>query len=213
MPGKRTALSTFLREKRASVKPGMVGLPEDGNRRVPGLRREEVAALCGVSIDWYVRLEQGRQVTPSESVLHAIARTLRLDDAEREYLFNLARHGGTATSASEASVRPGVHRMIAGMTQQAAFVLGPRMEVLAGNDLAWALLGDFPARDPGDRNLLRWIITDPAARRMYLDWASVTAKSATSRSTPRSGSTWMATRTSSGSGRATTATVSRPSTG
>lgn len=85
------ALSAFLTAKRAAVSPAQAGIPATGARRVPGLRREEVAFLAAVSVDWYIRLEQGRQITPSESVLDAIAKILQLDDAEREYLFNLAR--------------------------------------------------------------------------------------------------------------------------
>lgn len=164
MPRKKQTLSEFLTTKRAAISPESAGISDAGTRRVPGLRREEVAVLAGVSVDWYVRLEQGRQVTPSESVLAAVARTLRLDDAEREYLFNLARPAqGLAWAGEETVVRPGIRRMIDGLENQPAFLLGPRMEVLAGNELAWALLADFPARDHQDRNLLRWILSDPSA--------------------------------------------------
>lgn len=174
MARKRQALSDFLTAKRAAISPVDAGIKDPGPRRVPGLRREEVAVLAGVSVDWYIRLEQGRQVTPSESVLAAVSSALRLDDVEREYLFNLARPAanGSATGAG-AAVRPGIRKMIDGLENQPAFVLGPRMEVLAGNELAWALLEDFPARAPNDRNLLRWIITDPAARKLYLEWESI----------------------------------------
>lgn len=170
MPKKET-LSAFLTGKRAQVSPDMAGITTTGPRRVPGLRREEVAFLAGVSVDWYVRLEQGRPVSPSEQVLTAIARILRLSDAETEYLINLARPSGTSPAGMDLpSVRPGVLRMIEQLNNQAAFVLGPRMEVLAGNELAWALLTDFPARPAEDRNLLRWIITDPYTRELYLEW-------------------------------------------
>lgn len=169
---KRT-LSAFLTARRAAVTPEQAGIPDSGPRRVPGLRREEVAALSGVSVDWYVRLEQGRQVTPSESVLVAIARTLRLDDAEREYLMNLARPSADRDGGDRGAVRPGIRRMIDGLRDQPAFLLGERMEVLAGNELAWALLTDFPARPTGQRNLLRWVLTDPAARALYEDWAEI----------------------------------------
>lgn len=173
MSRKKQTLSEFLRAKRAAVSPESAGIIDAGPRRVPGLRREEVAVLSGVSVDWYVRLEQGRPVTPSESVLLALARTLELDDAESEYLFNLARPARGRTHDSAPVVRPGIRRMIEGFDSQPAFVLGPRMEVLAGNELAWALLADFPARDADDRNLLRWIMTDPAARDLYLDWETI----------------------------------------
>lgn len=171
---KNQALSEFLTSRRAAVTPEMAGIQAAGPRRVPGLRREEVAVLAGVSADWYSRLEQGRQVTPSESVLAAIARVLQLDDAERDYLFNLSRPApGIRAASTVASVRPGIIRMMRSLDNQPAFVLGPRMEVLAGNELAWALLADFPAREAGDRNLLRWIITGDDVRELYLDWESI----------------------------------------
>lgn len=110
-------------------------------------------------MDQYIRLEQGRQITPSESVLAAVARILQLDNAERDYLFNLARPASAVTGRpGDRPVRPGVVKMIQAFDRQAAFVLGPRMEVLAGNELAWALLDDFPRHQPADRNLLRWIL-------------------------------------------------------
>lgn len=174
---KNEALSEFLVARRAAVTPEMAGIKTTGPRRVPGLRREEVAILASVSSDWYIRLEQGRQVTPSESVLSAIASALQLDDAERDYLFNLARPGSNGRPAPGMPVvRPGIARMLQAFDNQPAFVLGPRMEVLAGNELAWALLEDFPARAPQDRNLLRWITTDAGARELYLDWATVAAE-------------------------------------
>lgn len=174
MAKKNARLSEFLTAKRAAVTPGMVGIEITGSRRVPGLRREEVAFLAGVSADWYVRLEQGRGVTPSEQVLDAIARILRLDDAEHEYLVNLARPSGSRGAGDTLpSVRPGIVRMIRSLDNQPAFVLGPRMEVLAGNELAWALLADFPARPADDRNLLRWILTDPRVRELYLEWETI----------------------------------------
>lgn len=174
---KNEALSEFLTGKRAAVTPAQVGLSATGPRRVPGLRREEIAFLAGVSVDWYIRLEQGRQVTPSESVLAAIAKILLLDDAEHDYLVNLARPAAGITGGpAEAPVRPGIVKMLRSFDRQAAFVVGPRTEVLTGNDLAWALLTDFPSREPDDRNLLRWILLDPDARKLYADWAVVASE-------------------------------------
>lgn len=177
MPTNR-ALSAFLTAKRAAITPAAAGVPVTGPRRVPGLRREEVAFLSGVSVDWYVRLEQGRQITPSESVLNAVARTLKLDAAEREYLFNLAGHrpAGSRDTGPRPGVRPGVARMMAAFTTQAAFVLGPRMEMLAGNPLTWALIHDFPGEPDNQRNLLRWLLTDPTAKDLYEDWAVVASE-------------------------------------
>lgn len=174
---KNEALSEFLTSRRAAITPEMAGILSTGTRRVPGLRREEVAVLAGVSADWYSRLEQGRQITPSDSVLGAISTALQLDDAQRDYLFNLARPGNAIHAASQvAVVRPGIARMMRALDNQPAFVLGPRAEVLAGNELAWALLEDFPARAPHDRNLLRWLLTDPRARELYLDWETVASE-------------------------------------
>lgn len=179
----RTALSAFLKEKRDQVTPQMVGLPVNGVRRVPGLRREEVAMLAGVSVDWYVRLEQGRPVHPSEEVLAAIANVLRLNVTERTYLMNLARpgphpgrygaYGADGADGGRPTVRPGIIRLLDGLENQPGFVLGPRQEVLAGNELAWALLADFPARPANDRNLLRWVLSAPEARALYLDWEDI----------------------------------------
>ena len=171
------ALSTFLTAKRAAVSPAQAGIPTTGARRVPGLRREEVAFLAAVSVDWYVRLEQGRPVTPSESVLDAIAKILQLDDAEREYLFNLARPAAAGGPRDgEQPVRPGIVNMIRAFDRQPAFVLGPRMDVLTGNELAWALLTDFPRRPPGERNLIEWILLDPGPRALYRDWAVIASE-------------------------------------
>ena len=171
------ALSTFLTAKRAAVSPSQAGIPTTGARRVPGLRREEVAFLAAVSVDWYVRLEQGRPVTPSESVLDAIAKILQLDDAEREYLFNLARPAAAGGPRDgEQPVRPGIVNMIRAFDRQPAFVLGPRMDVLTGNELAWALLTDFPRRPPGERNLIEWILLDPGPRALYRDWAVIASE-------------------------------------
>jgi transcriptional regulator with XRE-family HTH domain len=174
---KNEALSEFLTGKRAAVTPAQAGLTVTGTRRVPGLRREEVAFLAGVSVDWYVRLEQGRQVTPSESVLAAIARILQLDEAEFDYLVNLARPAaGIGGGMPDRPVRPGIVRMLRSFDRQAAFVVGPRAEVLTGNDLAWALLTDFPRRAPGDRNLLRWMLLDDNARTLYMEWETVVSQ-------------------------------------
>jgi transcriptional regulator with XRE-family HTH domain len=145
---------------------------------VPGLRREEVARLAGVSVDWYVRLEQGRPVTPSDQVLSSIAAALGLDGAERQYLTNLARpdRGLRQRQPHRPLVRPGVARMIDRFDRQPAFVLGPGMEVLTGNELAWALLADFPAQPLARRNLLRWVLTDPVAANLYLDWPVIASE-------------------------------------
>ncbi len=104
--------------------------------------------------------------------MDAIARVLRLDVAERDYLVNLARPA-RHTPSEPPQVRPGIVRMIEHLDGQAAFVLGPRMEVLTGNPAMWGLLTDFPAREADDRNLLRWVLTEPAARELYVEWGQI----------------------------------------
>ncbi|MFC7329453.1 helix-turn-helix transcriptional regulator [Marinactinospora rubrisoli] len=173
-------LGEFLRHSRARISPESVGLPERGAfRRVPGLRREEVAQLAGVSTDYYTRLEQGRRISPSDSVLEAIADALRLSETERSHLFHLARPR-SARDRREAGqvqrVRAGVRRMLDSFTDQAAFVLGRRGDVLATNRLCRALLADFDSMPYRERNLTRWIILDEAARELYVDWERIASE-------------------------------------
>lgn len=169
-------LREFLRSRRARIDPTDVGLPAGaGPRRVPGLRREELAQLAGVSVDYYVRLEQGRDINVSEDVLAAVARALRLDDDERAHRFDLAR----PTSARRRTptprpqrVRPGI-RVLIDATPTPAFVVGRRQNLLATNRMARALLCDFDARPPRERNYARWVFLDPAARELFLDWEDI----------------------------------------
>ncbi|MFD0315430.1 helix-turn-helix transcriptional regulator [Streptomyces flavalbus] len=168
-------LGDFLRSRRARIRPEEVGLPSYGRRRVPGLRREEVAQLAGVSVDYYVRLEQGRAPDGvSDAVLDAVARVLRLDAAEHEYLRAVARPPRrTADPAPEpAPVRPAVQRLLDGMGSVPAYVLDHRMNALAWNPLADALLG-FSGAAPADRNLVRRAFLDPGARELYPDWTEI----------------------------------------
>ncbi|MEV4786748.1 helix-turn-helix transcriptional regulator [Streptomyces tuirus] len=176
-------LGDFLRSRRARIQPEEVGLPSYGRRRVPGLRREEVAQLAGVSVDYYVRLEQGRGPGApsrtrsggvSDAVLDAIARVLRLDEAEHEYLRAVARprrQDGYGPAAPR--VRPGVQLLLDGMDRHPAYVLDHRMDVLAWNPLADAVLG-FGGAD--GLSLPRRLFLDPASRELYPDWAEVTAQ-------------------------------------
>jgi transcriptional regulator with XRE-family HTH domain len=166
-------LGEFLRSRRARLRPADVGLPDRGHRRVPGLRREELAMLAGVSTDYYVRLEQGRKITASADVLDAIARALQLDEAERSHLYDLAKPRPPRRSPSRPQrVRPGVQLMIDRLDTP-AFVLGRRMDVLATNRLCRALLTDFDAMPPAERNHARWVFLDPRARELYVDWETV----------------------------------------
>ncbi len=170
----------FLRSRRARVQPEEVGLPGHGRRRVPGLRREEVAQLAGVSVDYYIRLEQGRGSSVSDAVLDAIGRVLRLDATEQEYLRTVARPAATARRGSAAGpapqkVRPGLRLLLDTIEKVPAFVLGRRMDVLAWNALGDAVVG-FSQMAPADRNMPRQVFLDPRAREFYPDWPAVAAE-------------------------------------
>ncbi|MEU4533987.1 helix-turn-helix transcriptional regulator [Streptosporangium sp. NPDC023825] len=148
-------LGAFLRSRRERLRPRDVGLPSGSRRRTPGLRREEVAVLAHISTEYYVRLEQGRAPRPSGEVLAGIAGALRLTDAESDHLHVLA---GTAPSRSglhRRDVRPSILTLLERLPQTAAFVTSAAFEVLAWNDLAAALMEDFSALAPKDRNLAR----------------------------------------------------------
>jgi transcriptional regulator with XRE-family HTH domain len=164
-------LGEFLRARRALVTPEQVGLPDAGRRRVAGLRREELALLAGVSVDYYVRLEQGRDTHPSPQVLDALARALRLDDDAVAHLHDLARPAPRRRRprGRPERVRPGVLRLLESWSSIPAFVLGRRMDVLAYNALAGLLHGDFA----GERNIVRVVFLHPSARETYPDWDAV----------------------------------------
>jgi transcriptional regulator with XRE-family HTH domain len=155
-----TEFGEYLRQRRAELRPADVGLPSTPFRRVQGLRREEVAQLAGVSTDYYTRLEQGRDLSPSDAVLDAIARALELDEVGRAHLQHLARPARPDRRLRTAvqRVRPAVRSMLDAWTEQPAFVLGRRGDVLATNALARALLADFDAMPYRDRNLTKWVL-------------------------------------------------------
>ncbi|MFJ8141749.1 helix-turn-helix domain-containing protein [Streptomyces sp. NPDC096013] len=165
-------LRDFLRSRRAKITPEEAGLaPLPGTRRVPGLRREEVARLAGVSVDYYVRLERGRHLNVSASVLDAIARALRLTDLERAHLFRIARPSRTrARPLPPQRVRPGLRLLLDSLTEVPALVYGRRMDVLAANGLARALYTDFEALPVRDRNMARLAFLDDTFRSLYADW-------------------------------------------
>lgn len=151
----RAALASRLRHARERVSPEDVGLPAGPRRRTPGLRREEVAILAGISVDYVVRLEQGRGPVPSTSVLEALARALRLDAAERETLFHLAGSLPPGPDAIRMHVRPSVLRLIDRFHDVPVILLSAKGDVLAWNALSSALHGDWSALHPARRNLLR----------------------------------------------------------
>ncbi|GAB7036342.1 helix-turn-helix transcriptional regulator [Catenuloplanes niger JCM 9533] len=169
----RSALGEFLRACRANTAPADAGQ----GRRVRGLRREEVAQLAGVSVDYYTRLEQGRHTTPSETVIDALGRVFGLDAAGHAHLADLARPARRrAERVPSQKVRPAMQQLIASMTEHPAFIIGRRTDVLAANPLARALLADWPSRPPRERNYTRWVFLDPAARDLFADWRTVAAE-------------------------------------
>ena len=175
----RQVVQDFLVSRRAQLTPERAGLPAyGGTRRVPGLRREEVALLAGLSVDYYGRLERGNLSGASESVLEAVARALQLDDVERQHLFDLARSSsGTARPArrrkAAASPRPAITTILAGLTGIPAYVRTSRMEILAANQLCRALYGGVLDEDRLPVNLARYLFLDPHSRGFFLDWDQV----------------------------------------
>ncbi|MCQ9181517.1 helix-turn-helix transcriptional regulator [Streptomyces sp. IBSBF 2953] len=165
-------LGDFLRSRRARIRPEEVGLPSHGRRRVPGLRREEVAQLAGVSVDYYIRLEQGRGPAVSDAVLDAVARVLRLDDTEHAYLRAVARPRRPAERRGAPRVRTGVQLLLDSMERTPAFVLDVRMDVLAWNAAADAVFG-YSRTEPDARNIPRHVFLDPGSRDFYPEWSAV----------------------------------------
>jgi transcriptional regulator with XRE-family HTH domain len=138
---------------------------------VPGLRREEVAQLAGVSVDYYVRLERGRHINVSEAVLDALARALSLNDTERDHLFAVARPARTRHRPMPPQrVRPGLYRVLDSLTEIPATVIGRRLDVLATNRMARALVTDFDRLPYRERNMARYMFLNESARELYLDW-------------------------------------------
>jgi transcriptional regulator with XRE-family HTH domain len=172
-------LKEFLRSRRARILPEDVGMPAvGGSRRVPGLRREELAQLAGVSVDYYIRLEQGRTANPSEAVLDAVARVLHLDDTERAHLFDLAKPAPRArrrAARRPQRVSTSSYQLLENLDLAAcpAFILGRRMDVLAINRMGRALINDFNALPAGQRNKARFMFLDENARSLYPDWDKV----------------------------------------
>ncbi|GAA2694943.1 MULTISPECIES: helix-turn-helix transcriptional regulator [Actinosynnema] len=174
--GNRADVRDFLISRRARISPGRAGLPSGGRRRVPGLRREEVALLAGVSVDWYTRLEKGHIGEVSREVLDAVAGVLRLDEEERVYLFDLARAARPARRVAEVEegLPESARWLLDGMTLSSAMITGRRQDVLAANALARALYAPLFASGAttgsGRANLARYHFLDPGARDFYGDW-------------------------------------------
>jgi transcriptional regulator with XRE-family HTH domain len=171
LDARRREFGYFLRSRRERLTPASAGLPNGFRRRTPGLRREEVALLAGVGATWYTWLEQGRDVRPSAEVLTALADVLRLDPTERRHLFILADrpHSQPPPSGPEQVPDP-LRRMLTSMADQPAYVLGRRWDVLAWNDAAVAVFGDFGRLEGDARNLMHMMFANPAHRRLLEDW-------------------------------------------
>src|SRR2546429_6087587 len=171
-------IAEFLTSRRARVTPEQVGLPSWGPRRVKGLRREEVASLAGVSVDYYKRLERGSASGVSDSVLEALARALELDDAERAHLFDLARAAQPTVARprrrrAKQRVRPEVQWTLEAITGAAAFVGNQRLDLLAANQLGRALFSELYAAPTRPVNNARFVFLDPRAEVFYADWERV----------------------------------------
>ncbi|MCX4765962.1 MULTISPECIES: helix-turn-helix transcriptional regulator [Streptomyces] len=168
-------IRAFLASRRAKITPQQAGLPAyGGNRRVPGLRREEVALLAGVSIDYYVRLERGHIAGASEEVLDAVANALQLDDAERAHLYDLARAAAKRPARRRPARGPlpdSVLRVLESMTDSPAFIRNGRLDILAVNPLGRALYAPLYADDaPRPVNIARFQFLDPRGRDFFPDW-------------------------------------------
>jgi transcriptional regulator with XRE-family HTH domain len=166
-------LGVFLRARRSELSASDVDLPEGGTqRRVAGLRREEVAQLAAISTDYYTRLEQGR-IKPSSQVLASLARVLRLDDDQRTYLYEVAGTNSTAAKSRRRvaqKIKPHMQRILDHLTDTPAIVMTPTHDILGWNPLAGALMVDFGEIPERERNFMRLLFTDPRMRSLYPDW-------------------------------------------
>lgn len=169
MAGNRP-LGDFLRSRRTRLAPDNVGSRTRQRRRTPGLKREEVAQRAGISAEWYVKLEQGRAVSPSAETVEALGRALQLNQVELAHLRSLAVAGGRQPFRREEA--PDALRHIVANLPEPAYLTGQRWDVLAWNDAATTLFGDFGRLALEDRNILHWMFTDPASRTLFGEtWA------------------------------------------
>jgi transcriptional regulator with XRE-family HTH domain len=175
----RSEVRAFLTSRRAKVSPEQAGIPAYGSRRVAGLRRGEVAALAGVSVEYYTRLERGNLAGASDSVLDAVARALRLDDTETAHLHHLARAAGHTPARARArigrdrtpEIRPAIRRLLTSMTAVPAFLRNHRFDILAANPLGMALYAPmFTTGAALPANSMRFNFLNPHAQAFYLDW-------------------------------------------
>jgi transcriptional regulator with XRE-family HTH domain len=175
----RNEIREFLTSRRARITPELAGLPFYGtNRRVSGLRREEVALLAGISVEYYTRLERGNATGVSDGVLDGLATALQLDDAERAHLIHLVRRAGPPVPArrqpARQHVRPAVQRVLDAITDSPAFVRNARLDILAANRLGEAFYSELFADPTRPVNTARFLFLNPRASEFFVDWDSVT---------------------------------------
>ncbi|MFF5229918.1 helix-turn-helix transcriptional regulator [Dactylosporangium sp. NPDC000521] len=175
----RAEIRDFLTTRRAKVTPDQAGLPNyGGHRRVSGLRREEVALLAGVSVDYYTRLERGNLSGVSDGVLEALVRALQLDDAERAHLFDLARTANTTAANARgrrptSQLRPVVQRLLDAMTMAPAYVRNGRLDILGANPLGRAVFAPLFDTAAATPNIARFIFLHQASQEFYRDWETL----------------------------------------
>ena len=165
----RAELAMFLRSRRDRLQPRDVGLPGGQRRRTPGLRRQEVAELAGLSVDYYIRLEQARGPRPSRQVLAALARALMLTTDEREYLFRVGGEEPAPLPGPSRDVPPGIRHLIDAMPETPAYVVSAKYDILAWNQLASHFIGDLSGLAEDDRNMIRWMFGRPAGDSYWSD--------------------------------------------
>ncbi|MFI5773962.1 helix-turn-helix transcriptional regulator [Streptomyces sp. NPDC051658] len=166
---RRRVLAEFLRTRRERVRPADAGIPAGPRRRTPGLRREEVAVLSGVSVTWYTWLEQARDITVSRQVLHSLAGVLRLSPAETRHLFDLAGQALPRTTGADHDGRV-LQRLVDALDPNPAYLLAPNWDLLARNRSETGLIGDPADGHVPERNLLRLVFTHPRIRTLLADW-------------------------------------------
>jgi len=175
----RDEVAAFLRAHRARRRPGDVGLPDGGRRRTPGLRRQEVAQLAGMSVDYYIRLEQARGPRPSRQILSALARAVMLSRDERDYQFRIAGEAPPPTTGPDREVGHAIRYLLDALSEVPAYVVDAKYDVLAWNTLATRFIGDLSTVAEDDRNMIRWIFRRPAGDSAWNDADSVRFSRAT----------------------------------
>lgn len=165
----RAELAPFLRARRERLQPRDAGLPDGQRRRTPGLRRQEVAELAGMSVDYYIRLEQGRGPRPSRQVLAALARALMLSADERAYLFRLGGEAVTPSAGPSRTVPPGISHLLDLLPSTPAYVVSACYDILAWNRVASFFIGDLSSVPSSERNMIRWMFGRPSSDASWSD--------------------------------------------